>query len=69
MKPSYAPVKALRRAIARVVGDVRAATAVEYGLILALIVIGVIAAISGVGVVTSGMWNNTNAKFGAVVPR
>ena len=69
MRLAYAPVKALRGAIARVIGDVRAATAVEYGLILALIVIGVIAAISGVGIVTSGMWNNTNAKFGQVVPR
>ncbi|WP_242095340.1 MULTISPECIES: Flp family type IVb pilin [unclassified Sphingomonas] len=55
--------------MSRLVRDSRAATAIEYGLIAALIVVGVIAAIGGVGTVTSGMWNNTSARVSAVTPR
>ena len=36
----------------------RGATAVEYGLILALIVLAIIAALSNVANKTIGMWNN-----------
>ncbi len=37
--------------------DQRGGTAIEYGMILALIVIGLIAAVSSLGKVTSDMWN------------
>ncbi|WP_188055754.1 MULTISPECIES: Flp family type IVb pilin [unclassified Sphingosinithalassobacter] len=40
----------------------KAATAVEYGFILALIVVAIIASIVELGGVTSGMWNNVSAK-------
>lgn len=52
----------LRRAVARLAGDRRAATAVEYGLILALIVLAMFGALSEMAGVTVGMWNNTSTK-------
>ena len=38
------------------------ATAVEYGLIVALIALAALAAISGVANETTGMWNDVAAK-------
>ena len=40
------------------VRDNTGATAVEYGLILALIVIAMMASLTNVANTTSGMWNN-----------
>jgi pilus assembly protein Flp/PilA len=40
--------------------DKRAATAVEYGLIAALIVIAMLASLSTFASVTTGMWNNVS---------
>lgn len=40
----------------------RAATAVEYGLILALIVLAMIAALIALADTTTGMWNNVSDK-------
>jgi pilus assembly protein Flp/PilA len=40
--------------------DKRAATAVEYGLIIALIVIAMMASLGTVANVTTGMWNNVS---------
>lgn len=44
--------------VKRLIGNERGATAVEYGLILALIFLAVAGAIRGVAVVTIGMWSN-----------
>jgi len=49
----------LMRAIAR---DRRGATAIEYGLIAALVVLGAIGAITNFANVSVGMWNNIAAK-------
>lgn len=38
----------------------RAATAVEYGLILALVVLAMMAALIGLADTTTGMWNNVS---------
>ena len=46
--------------IARLLRSTSAATAVEYGLILALIFIAAMSAISSVGSSTIGMWNNVS---------
>lgn len=46
----------------RLLHDARGASAVEYGLILSLIVIGLIGAISGVANETRTMWANVEAK-------
>ncbi len=40
----------------------RGATAVEYGLILALIVLAMIGALQSVASSTTGMWNNVADK-------
>jgi pilus assembly protein Flp/PilA len=46
----------------RLVPEQRAATAVEYGLIAALIVIAMIAGFQAVGSETTEMWNNVSSK-------
>ncbi len=45
----------------RLLRSTRAATAVEYGLILALVFLAAMGAISSVGTSTIGMWNNVSA--------
>jgi len=40
----------------------RAATAVEYGLIVSLIVIVMVTALVDLGATTSSMWNNVSSK-------
>ncbi len=49
----------LVRAVAR---DRKGATAIEYGLIVALVVIGMIAALTNFANVSVGMWNNISNK-------
>ena len=49
----------------RVLGDKRGGTAIEYGLIAALVVITMIAAFMEVANTTTGMWGNVNTKFAA----
>jgi pilus assembly protein Flp/PilA len=51
-------MRALVRTISALVRDPKAATAVEYGLIVSLIVIAIIAAIMGLANSTTGMWNS-----------
>ncbi|MEO5641155.1 MAG: Flp family type IVb pilin [Sphingomicrobium sp.] len=43
--------------------DQRGATAIEYGLICALIVIAMIAGLSSLGGGTLGMWTDINAQM------
>jgi len=40
----------------------RGATAVEYGLILSLLVLTMLAALQGLASTTTGMWNNVSDK-------
>jgi len=47
----------------------RGATAVEYGMILALIVIGLIAVIAQLGKTTSDMWNGVAQNVTETGPR
>jgi pilus assembly protein Flp/PilA len=42
----------------RLLGDAKGATAVEYGLIAALIVIAMVASLNGLAAKTNSMWNN-----------
>ena len=53
MTSHRSPVK---RRLRRLFDDRRAATAVEYGLILALIVLTIVGALSSFGSSTRGMW-------------
>ena len=48
--------------IARLLRSTKAATAVEYGLILALIFMAALGAISTVGQSTITMWNNVSTS-------
>lgn len=50
--------------IARLKRSTRAATAVEYGLILALIFLAASVAVTGVGTKTITMWNTVSSKTG-----
>ena len=51
----------------RLLHDQHGATAVEYGLILALIVLALIGALAGVAGETVGMWNDIDAKSQAAI--
>jgi pilus assembly protein Flp/PilA len=46
------------RLFRRLVTDRRGATAIEYGLIIALVVLAMMGALRGTASVTVGMWNN-----------
>ena len=50
------------RKIFRLVRDSRGATAIEYGLILALVVLALMAALIGLADTTTTMWNNVSTK-------
>ena len=47
-------------ALSRLARDQRGATAVEYALIISLIVIAIVTALRGVADTTIGMWNNVS---------
>lgn len=47
-----------RRELRRIVRDERGATAIEYGLICAMIVIAMIGALKGVAQANTGLWSH-----------
>ncbi len=49
---------AIRRTLRRLLADDRGATAIEYGLIVALISIAVISGMSSLGGGSNGMWTH-----------
>jgi len=51
------------RLLKRLLGNRRGGTAIEYGLIAALVVITMIAAFKDVATATTGMWGNVNNKM------
>ena len=55
-------MRALVKTVYRLIRDSKAATAVEYGLICALIVLAIMAALVSLGSVTSAMWDNVSNK-------
>ena len=55
-------LRRVRRSIVRLADDARGATAIEYGLILALVVIAMIVALQGLAGTTIGMWNTVSTK-------
>jgi pilus assembly protein Flp/PilA len=48
-----------------IVRDRKAATAIEYGFILALVVLAMMVALIEVGATTSQLWSNVSAKVQA----
>ncbi len=55
--------------VEKVSSDNRGATAIEYGLIIALVVIAMIFGLSALGVSTSRMWNLVDGNVGKAVGR
>ena len=53
----------MRNLIKRLASDISGATAVEYGLILAMIFLAMIAAIQNFGNETISMWSNVAGKM------
>ena len=53
--------------IATLLRSTRAATAVEYGLIIALIFLTASVAMMGVGTRTNSMWNNVSNTLSSVL--
>lgn len=62
MQPPPSRSTLLAAGLRRLLRDSRAATAVEYGLIVSVIVIVMLASFSGVANVTREMWNNVSEK-------
>ena len=66
MRPKFSVAtivaKTITRTIARAWHDARGATAMEYGLIIALVVLALIAGLTGLANATAGMWGNVNDK-------
>lgn len=58
----------MKRRRIKLVTDVRGATAIEYGLIVALIVIVVVAGISQLGSQNGGLWGNLSTTTGNALP-
>lgn len=53
----------IARTMKRLLGDRKGGTAIEYGLIAALIVITMIGAFIEVANTTTGMWSNVNTRM------
>ena len=53
-------MKAIRKNLRTLGADKRGATAIEYGLIVALIVVAMIGGLTMLGGGTSGMWTKIN---------
>ncbi|RZM09052.1 MAG: Flp family type IVb pilin [Sphingomonas sp.] len=62
MGPISIATHAVIRTIARVTRERRGATAIEYGLIIAFVVIAMIAGLTALADTTTGMWGNVNTK-------
>ncbi len=61
-RPPSSPIPSLMRTLLRLVRETRGATAVEYGLILAVIVLALMASLIGVADVTTNMWSDISSK-------
>lgn len=58
-------MRALAQMIAALIGDRRAVTAVEYGLILALVVLALMVGLTQLGGSTATLWGNIGTKVQA----
>jgi len=52
----------MKRHLVQILMDCRGTSAVEYGIICALIIIGLVSAISGVADETASTWNEVSSK-------
>lgn len=62
MRPRDFATSLIIRTIARALRQQRGATAIEYGLILAVMVIAMIVGLTALADSTTGMWNTVDTK-------
>lgn len=62
MSPIRNAMSEVTRTIVRALREPRAATAIEYGLIVALVVVAMFAGLTALAGSTTGMWNNVSSK-------
>lgn len=62
MKFDSIEVADMRHSMSRIIRDRRGATAIEYGLILAFVVIAMIVGLTALANSTTGMWNTVDNK-------
>lgn len=62
MKPVASMTAIVGRTLLRALRTTRGATAIEYGLILALIVIAMVVGLTALANSTTGMWGRVDAK-------
>jgi pilus assembly protein Flp/PilA len=60
--PEEGGVKAIRSSFWRLLADKKGATAIEYGLIAALIVVAMMGGLRAMGGGLGGMWTNISAQ-------
>ena len=65
MKPVVSIAMIAARTLLRALRTTRGATAIEYGLILAFVVIAMIAGLTALADPTTGMWNTVDTKVRA----
>jgi pilus assembly protein Flp/PilA len=58
----------MKRRLIKLIGNMRGATAIEYGLIIALIVIAIVISIQTVGGGSSNIWGNMTNKVSNSLP-
>lgn len=58
-------MKRMQTVLTKLGRDRKGATVVEYGLILALVVLSIMTSLIAVGTVTGDMWNNVSTKVRA----
>ena len=58
---------AIRRMLRRLGADRRGATAIEYGLLVGLIAIAMMAGLSSLGGGSQGMWGKISARIGSAM--
>ncbi|MBO9602429.1 MAG: Flp family type IVb pilin [Novosphingobium sp.] len=56
-----------RALVKAILGDTKGATAIEYGLIVALVVIAIVASLKGVANENSGLWAKVRTSVDQVV--
>ena len=60
-------MRAIRTTFRRLRSDKRGATAIEYGLLTALIAVALVTGVSALGGGTNGMWTNITSDTSAVL--
>ena len=58
----------MKHRLIKLMADVRGATAIEYGLIVSLIVIAIVVGISALGSSNGGAWGNLSNKVDNALP-